>query len=77
MRKGIWSRVAGLFSAAGHEPSDHTSEDTIRRELREEAGIVPYQLATFLVEEVFDTDGSPCRSRSSPRSVKATRPDWF
>lgn len=57
MREDIWAPGCWALLGGGHEPSDHTPEDTIRRELREEAGIVPQRLAPFLAEEVYDADG--------------------
>ncbi|MET9931724.1 MULTISPECIES: NUDIX domain-containing protein [unclassified Streptomyces] len=57
MRDGIWAPGCWALLGGGHEPGDRTPEDTIRRELREEAGIVPERLETFLDEELRDADG--------------------
>jgi len=57
MRDGIWAPGCWALLGGGYEPGDLTPEDTIRRELREEAGIVPEQLETFLDEEIRDADG--------------------
>ncbi|WP_186343758.1 NUDIX domain-containing protein [Streptomyces sp. CFMR 7] len=57
MRDGIWAPGCWALLGGGFEPGDLTPEDTIRRELREEAGIHPEQLKTFLDEEVLDVDG--------------------
>ncbi|MEU3188262.1 NUDIX domain-containing protein [Streptomyces sp. NPDC006923] len=57
MREGIWAPGCWALLGGGHEPGDRTPEDTIRRELAEEAGIIPQRLETFLDEEVRDPDG--------------------
>ncbi|MGW6562745.1 NUDIX domain-containing protein [Streptomyces hydrogenans] len=57
MREGIWAPGCWALLGGGHEPGDHTPEDTIRRELHEEAGITPQKLEAFLDEEVHDADG--------------------
>ncbi|MFI8372286.1 NUDIX domain-containing protein [Streptomyces sp. NPDC085466] len=57
MREGIWAPGCWALLGGGHEPGDRTPEDTIRRELQEEAGIVPERLETFLDEELRDADG--------------------
>ncbi|MFB7852948.1 NUDIX domain-containing protein [Streptomyces sp. NPDC056053] len=57
MREGIWAPGCWALLGGGHEPGDRTPEDTIRRELREEAGIIPRRLEAFLDEEVQDADG--------------------
>ncbi|MFF5638172.1 NUDIX domain-containing protein [Streptomyces sp. NPDC012825] len=57
MRDGIWAPGCWALLGGGHDPGDRTPEDTIRRELREEAGIVPEHLETFLDEELRDADG--------------------
>ncbi|WP_327391405.1 NUDIX domain-containing protein (plasmid) [Streptomyces microflavus] len=57
MRDDIWAPGCWALLGGGHEPGDLTPEDTIRRELREEAGIHPEQLETFRDEEILDADG--------------------
>jgi 8-oxo-dGTP pyrophosphatase MutT (NUDIX family) len=57
MRDGIWAPGCWALLGGGHEPGDRTPQDTILRELKEEAGIVPQQLEAFLDEEVRDADG--------------------
>ncbi|MFF6903359.1 NUDIX domain-containing protein [Streptomyces hydrogenans] len=57
MREGIWAPGCWALLGGGHEPGDHNPEDTIRRELHEEAGITPQKLEAFLDEEVHDADG--------------------
>ncbi|MGW3387453.1 NUDIX domain-containing protein [Streptomyces cinereoruber] len=57
MREGIWAPGCWALLGGGHEPGDRTPEDTIRRELKEEAGITPLKLEAFLDEEVHDADG--------------------
>ncbi|MER8197603.1 NUDIX domain-containing protein [Streptomyces microflavus] len=57
MRDGIWAPGCWALLGGGYEPGDLTPEDTIRRELREEAGIHPEQVKPFLDEEILDRDG--------------------
>ncbi|MDO0930043.1 NUDIX domain-containing protein [Streptomyces sp. TG1A-8] len=57
MRDGIWAPGCWALLGGGHEPGDRTPQDTILRELAEEAGIVPQRLEAFLDEEVRDEDG--------------------
>ncbi|MGW8697687.1 NUDIX domain-containing protein [Streptomyces eurythermus] len=57
MREGIWAPGCWALLGGGHEPGDHTPQDTILRELKEEAGIAPQRLEAFLDEEVRDADG--------------------
>ncbi|MER5357026.1 NUDIX domain-containing protein [Streptomyces sp. NPDC002785] len=57
MREDIWAPGCWALLGGAHEPGDRTPEDTIRRELREEAGIAPRRLEAFLDEEVQDADG--------------------
>ncbi|MFB7341134.1 NUDIX domain-containing protein [Streptomyces hydrogenans] len=57
MREGIWAPGCWALLGGGHEAADLTPEDTIRRELKEEAGITPHTLEAFLDEEVHDADG--------------------
>ncbi|MFF5475243.1 NUDIX domain-containing protein [Streptomyces achromogenes] len=57
MRDDIWAPGCWALLGGGHEPGDRTPQDTILRELKEEAGIVPQRLEAFLDEEVRDTDG--------------------
>ncbi|UQX04723.1 NUDIX domain-containing protein [Streptomyces sp. RerS4] len=54
---GIWEPGAWSLLGGGHEPDDTSLEDTIRRELREEAGLEPDVLEPFAVELATGTDG--------------------
>lgn len=57
MREGIWAPGCWALLGGGYEPGDRNPEDTIRRELEEEAGIAPQQLEAFLDGEVHGADG--------------------
>ncbi|MHC3454463.1 MULTISPECIES: NUDIX hydrolase [Streptomyces] len=50
---GCWSLLGG-----GQEPQDRTLLDTVRRELREEAGLTLPGLEPYAVEHVTGTDGT-------------------
>ncbi|MEW2514722.1 NUDIX domain-containing protein [Streptomyces sp. NPDC046870] len=50
---GCWSLLGG-----GREPQDRTLLDTVRRELREEAGLAVADLEPYAVEHVTGTDGT-------------------
>ncbi|MFE5297854.1 NUDIX domain-containing protein [Streptomyces sp. NPDC056632] len=50
---GCWSLLGG-----GREPQDRTLLDTVRRELREEAGLTVADLEPYAVEHVTGTDGT-------------------
>ncbi|MGW6964329.1 NUDIX domain-containing protein [Streptomyces zaomyceticus] len=50
---GAWSLLGG-----GREPQDGTLGDTIRRELREEAGLTVEDLRPYATEDVTGTDGT-------------------
>lgn len=50
---GCWSLLGG-----GREPQDRTLLDTVRRELREEAGLVIAGLEPYAVESVIGHDGT-------------------
>lgn len=50
---GCWSLLGG-----GWEPQDRTLLDTVRRELREEAGLTVAGLVPYAVEYVTGTDGT-------------------
>ncbi|MFI7356199.1 NUDIX domain-containing protein [Streptomyces avidinii] len=54
---GIWEPGAWSLLGGGREPDDTSLEDTIRRELREEAGLEPGVLEPFAVELATGTDG--------------------
>lgn len=49
---GAWSLLGG-----GREPGDASLEDTVRRELREEAGLEPAAVEPFAVVSATGTDG--------------------
>ncbi|MFD7838855.1 NUDIX domain-containing protein [Streptomyces sp. NPDC059761] len=49
---GAWALLGG-----GREPGDTSLEDTVRRELREEAGLEPGVVEPFAVEHAAGTDG--------------------
>ncbi|MFF2013850.1 NUDIX domain-containing protein [Streptomyces sp. NPDC058195] len=57
MREGIWAPGCWALPGGGHEPGDRAPEDTIRRELQEEAGIVPERLEKLLDTGIQDSDG--------------------
>ncbi|MGQ4485409.1 NUDIX domain-containing protein [Streptomyces sp. SAS_281] len=50
---GCWSLLGG-----GRDPQDRTLLDTVRRELREEAGLTVAGLVPYAVEHVTGTDGT-------------------
>lgn len=54
---GIWEPGAWSLLGGGREPGDVTLEDTVRRELREEAGLELGWLEPFTVERATGTDG--------------------
>ncbi|MFF4583370.1 NUDIX domain-containing protein [Streptomyces sp. NPDC001373] len=54
---GIWEPGAWSLLGGGREPGDTSLEDTVRRELREEAGLEPATLEPFAVELATGTDG--------------------
>ncbi|MFJ3174729.1 NUDIX domain-containing protein [Streptomyces roseus] len=64
----IWEPGAWSLLGGGREPDDATLEDTVRRELREEAGLEPGALDPFAVELTTGTDGL-----TVPIQVFATR----
>ncbi|MFG2335194.1 NUDIX domain-containing protein [Streptomyces yangpuensis] len=65
---GIWEPGAWALLGGGREPQDTSLEDTVRRELREEAGLEPSALEPFAVEHATGTDGT-----TVPVQVFATR----
>ncbi|MEU4951733.1 NUDIX domain-containing protein [Streptomyces lavendulae] len=54
---GIWEPGAWALLGGGREPGDTSLEDTVRRELREEAGLEPGVVEPFAVELATGTDG--------------------
>ncbi|GAA3374035.1 NUDIX domain-containing protein [Streptomyces racemochromogenes] len=54
---GIWAPGAWALLGGGREPGDTSLEDTVRRELREEAGLEPGVVEPFAVELATGTDG--------------------
>ncbi|MFD4244292.1 NUDIX domain-containing protein [Streptomyces sp. NPDC058525] len=54
---GIWEPGAWALLGGGREPQDGSLEATVRRELREEAGLAPPVLAPFAMELATGTDG--------------------
>ncbi|WP_405812927.1 MULTISPECIES: NUDIX domain-containing protein [unclassified Streptomyces] len=54
---GIWEPGAWSLLGGGREPGDTSLEDTVRRELREEAGLEPGVVEPFAVELATGTDG--------------------
>ncbi|MFF7384739.1 NUDIX domain-containing protein [Streptomyces griseoluteus] len=55
---GIWEPGTFALLGGGREPGDRTLEDTLRRELAEEApGLDPAGLEPYAVEEATGTDG--------------------
>ncbi|MEJ8646340.1 NUDIX domain-containing protein [Streptomyces sp. MS1.HAVA.3] len=57
-RAGIWEPGAWALLGGGREPEDISLEATVRRELREEAGLELPVLEPFAVELVTGTDGT-------------------
>ncbi|MGY4985609.1 NUDIX domain-containing protein [Streptomyces nigrescens] len=55
---GIWEPGSWSLLGGGREPGDRSLEDTIRRELREEAGLDVPDLVPFTVEEAKGSDGT-------------------
>lgn len=64
----IWEPGAWSFLGGGREPRDRTLEETIRRELWEEAGLHVPVLQPFAVEEARGSDGT-----TIPNAVYAGR----
>ncbi len=56
---GIWQPGSWALLGGGREPGDASLEDTVRRELREEAGLDLPDLTPFAIDTVAGTDGSP------------------
>ena len=56
---GIWEPGSWSLLGGGREPGDRSLEETVRRELREEAGLDIPDLAPFAVEEALGSDGTP------------------
>ncbi|MEU6300097.1 NUDIX hydrolase [Streptomyces erythrochromogenes] len=54
----IWEPGAWALLGGGREPQDASLEDTVRRELREEAGLEPRAVEAYAVEHVTGTDGT-------------------
>ncbi|MEV7579368.1 NUDIX hydrolase [Streptomyces erythrochromogenes] len=54
----IWEPGAWALLGGGREPQDASLEDTVRRELREEAGLEPRTVEAYAVERVTGTDGT-------------------
>ncbi|MFJ6782740.1 NUDIX domain-containing protein [Streptomyces yangpuensis] len=54
----IWEPGAWALLGGGREPQDTSLEDTVRRELREEAGLEPADLEPFAVEHATGSDGT-------------------
>ncbi|MFD8632290.1 NUDIX domain-containing protein [Streptomyces sp. NPDC059533] len=54
---GIWEPGAWALLGGGREPGDTSLDDTVRRELREEAGLEPGVVEPFAVELATGTDG--------------------
>ncbi|MFE5674790.1 NUDIX domain-containing protein [Streptomyces erythrochromogenes] len=54
----IWEPGAWALLGGGREPQDASLEDTVRRELREEAGLEPSAVEPYAVERVTGTDGT-------------------
>ncbi|MFG2097579.1 NUDIX domain-containing protein [Streptomyces sp. NPDC048612] len=55
---GIWEPGSWSLLGGGREPGDRSLEDTIRRELREEAGLDIPELVPFTVEQARAGDGT-------------------
>ncbi|MFG2712835.1 NUDIX domain-containing protein [Streptomyces goshikiensis] len=54
---GIWEPGSWALLGGGREPQDASLEETVRRELREEAGLEPAVLEPLAVESATGTDG--------------------
>ncbi|WP_050779377.1 NUDIX hydrolase [Streptomyces sp. Mg1] len=54
---GIWEPGSWALLGGGREPQDASLEETVRRELREEAGLEPAVLEPLAVEWATGTDG--------------------
>ncbi|MFE2165627.1 NUDIX domain-containing protein, partial [Streptomyces sp. NPDC059447] len=54
---GIWEPGARALLGGGREPGDTSIEDTVRRVLREKAGLEPGVVEPFAVELATGTDG--------------------
>ncbi|MFJ9344730.1 NUDIX domain-containing protein [Streptomyces sp. NPDC101733] len=57
-RPDIWAPGAWALLGGGREPGDGSLAETVRRELREEAGLEPAALEPFEVESATGTDGT-------------------
>lgn len=55
---GIWEPGAWSLLGGGREAQDRSLEETVRRELREEAGLDLPDLEPFAVEEARSDDGA-------------------
>ncbi|WP_030410624.1 NUDIX domain-containing protein [Streptomyces sp. NRRL S-1448] len=55
---GIWEPGAWSLLGGGREPGDRSLEETVRRELQEEAGLSIPHLAPFAEEEARASDGT-------------------
>ncbi|MFI2264136.1 NUDIX hydrolase [Streptomyces tubercidicus] len=55
---GIWEPGSWSLLGGGREPGDRSLEETIRRELREEAGLDIPELVPFAVEQARGSDGT-------------------
>lgn len=55
---GIWEPGAWSLLGGGREPGDRSLEETVRRELQEEASLNIPHLAPFAVEEARASDGT-------------------
>ncbi|MFJ9939722.1 NUDIX hydrolase [Streptomyces erythrochromogenes] len=54
----IWEPGSWALLGGGREPQDASLEDTVRRELHEEAGLSPSAVEPYVVEHVTGTDGT-------------------
>ncbi|MER5708611.1 NUDIX domain-containing protein [Streptomyces sp. NPDC002122] len=57
-KPGIWEPGSWSLLGGGREPQDGTLLDTMRRELREEAGLEIADLRPYVVEHAIGTDGT-------------------
>ncbi|MFG2827304.1 NUDIX domain-containing protein [Streptomyces sp. NPDC048434] len=55
---GIWEPGSWSLLGGGREPGDRSLEETVRRELREEAGLDIPSLVPYAVEEARSSDGT-------------------